>query len=53
MLVCDKGVISNQRGDDELFKKCWGDWPHVLEDKEAWMTDQGNKYLSTSSVIWL
>jgi hypothetical protein len=44
MLVYNKGVISKQCGNDELFKKqcgndelfkkqCWGNRPHDLEDK--------------------
>lgn len=43
MLVYDKGGLSNQCGNYELFKKCWGNWPHVLEDQGVWMTDQINE----------
>lgn len=42
MLVDDKGVISDQCGNDVLFKKCWVKRPHVLEKKGARITDQMN-----------
>ena len=46
MLVDDKGVISNQCGNDVLFKKFWVKWPRALEDRGAWITDQMNKQMN-------
>lgn len=46
MLVDDKRIISNQCGNDALCKEYWVNWPHVLEDKGARMTDQMNKQIN-------
>lgn len=46
MLVDDKGVISNQCGNNALCKKCWVSWPYIPEDKGARMTDQMNNQIN-------
>lgn len=43
MLVNDKGLFQVSVEMMNYLRECWANWPHVSEDKGAWMADQVNK----------